>query len=235
MPTVLITGSNRGLGYEFTRQYLIQDAQVIASCRQPESSNQLHLLKKEYGNSLTIIPLDVTQENSIKEAFNLVEKNFSHLDLLLNNAGIGLRKSLQELTIDDLKGVFLTNAVAPLIITRTFLPLLVKGNRPLIANITSRLGSITLQTGDFSGIGSIDYNASKAALNMISTMLASELKAQGIIVLIQSPGWATTELGGERAPNSPEEVVGGMIEIFAKATEEDTGKYYEWTGEELPW
>ncbi len=235
MPTVLITGSNRGLGYEFTRQYLIQDAQVIASCRQPESSNQLHLLKKEYGNSLTIIPLDVTQENSIKEAFKLVEKNFSHLDLLLNNAGIGFRKSFQELTIDDLSNVFLTNAIAPLIMTRTFLPLLAKGNRPLIANITSQLGSITLQTGDFSGIGSIDYNASKAALNMMSTMLASELKAQGIIVLIQSPGWATTDLGGDQASNTPEEVVSGMIEIFANATVKDTGKYYEWTGEELPW
>ncbi len=95
MQTVLITGSNRGLGYEFTRQYLAQDAQVIATCRQTESANQLHLLKKNYGKKLTIIPLDVTQENSIKEAFNLVEKNFSHLDLLLNNAGIGLRKSLQ--------------------------------------------------------------------------------------------------------------------------------------------
>ncbi len=109
MQTVLITGSNRGLGYEFTRQYLAQDAQVIATCRQTESANQLHLLKKNYGKKLTIIPLDVTQENSIKEAFNLVEKNFSHLDLLLNNAGIGLRKSLQELTINDLTHVFLTN------------------------------------------------------------------------------------------------------------------------------
>ncbi len=235
MQTVLITGSNRGLGYEFTRQYLAQDAQVIASCRQTESANQLHLLKKKYGNSLTIIPLDVTQENSIKEALNLVEKNFSHLDLLLNNAGIGFRKSFQELTIDDLSNVFLTNAIAPLIMTRTFLPLLAKGNRPLIANITSQLGSITLQTGDFSGIGSIDYNASKAALNMMSTMLASELKAQGIIVLIQSPGWATTDMGGDQAPNTPEEVVSGMIEIFANATVKDTGKYYEWTGEELPW
>ncbi len=235
MQTVLITGSNRGLGYEFTRQYLAQNAHLIASCRQTESAHQLHLLKKKYGNYLTIISLNVNQEKSIKEAFNLVEQNFSHLDLLINNAGIGLRKSLSELTMEDLNNVFLTNAVAPLIMTRTFRPLLVKGNRPLIANITSRLGSITLQTGDFSGLGSFDYNASKAALNMISIMLASELKAQGIIVLIQSPGWATTELGGERAPNSPEEVVGGMIEIFAKATEEDTGKYYEWSGEELPW
>ena len=145
----------------------------------------------------------------------------------MNNAGIGLRKSFQELTIDDLTNVFLTNAAAPLIISRTFLPLLAKGNRPLIANITSRLGSIALQTGDFSGIGSIDYNASKAALNMMSTMLASELKAQGIIVLIQSPGWATTDLGGNQAPNTPEEVVSSTIEIFANATLKDTGKYYD--------
>ncbi len=235
MLTVLITGSNRGLGYEFTRHYLAQNAQVIASCRQTESAKQLHLLKKKYGKKLTIIPLDVIQENSIKEAFNLVHENFSHLDLLVNNAGIGLRKSLQELTLDDLTNVFLTNAAAPLIIARTFLPLLAKGNRPLIANITSRLGSITLQTGNFCGIGTIDYNASKAALNMMSTMLASELKAQGIIVLIQSPGWATTDLGGDQAPNTSEEVVSGMIEIFAHASLKDTGKFYEWTGAELPW
>ncbi|MDJ0715142.1 MAG: SDR family NAD(P)-dependent oxidoreductase [Prochloraceae cyanobacterium] len=96
MQTVLITGSNRGLGYEFTRQYLAQDARVIATCRQTESGNQLHLLEKKYSKKLTIISLDVTQENSIKEAFNLVQKNFSHLDLLVNNAGIGLRKSFKE-------------------------------------------------------------------------------------------------------------------------------------------
>jgi len=67
------------------------------------------------------------------------------------------------------------------------------GNHP---NITSQLGSITLQKGEFSGIGSVDYNASKAALNMISTILASQLKAQGVIIIIQSPGWASTDMGG---------------------------------------
>ena len=235
MPIVLITGSNRGLGYELTRQYLAQKAQVIASCRQPQSAHQLHLLQKKYPNQLTIISLDVTQEHSITSAFNLVSKNFSHLDLLINNAGIGFRKPFTQLTFDDLTNVFLTNAAAPLMMIKTFLPLLAKAKRPLIANITSQLGSITLQKGKFSGIGSIDYNSSKAALNMMSTMLASSLLAQGIIVLIQSPGWATTDLGGKDAPNTPEEVVSGMLQIFAHASLKNTGKYYEWTGEELPW
>ena len=235
MQTVLITGSSRGLGYEFTRQYLAQNAQVIATCRNISSANKLHLLKQKYDKKLTIISLDVAQEDSIKEAYNLVNKSFSHVDILINNAGMGYRKSFQELTIDDLTNVYLTNAIAPLIVTRTFLPLLVQAKRPLIANITSQLGSITLQKGEFSGIGSVDYNASKAALNMISTILASQLKAQGVIIIIQSPGWASTDMGGNEAPNTPQEVVSGMIKIFTNATLKDTGKYYEWTGNELPW
>ena len=235
MPTVLITGSSRGLGYEFTQQYLAQNAQVIATCRNISSANKLHILKEKYEKKLTIISLDVTEENSIKKAYKLVNKSFSCVDILINNAGMGFRKSFQELTVDDLTNVYLTNAIAPLMVIRNFLPLMVKAKRPLIANITSQLGSITLQKGELSGIGSVDYNASKAALNMISTILASQLKAQGVIILIQSPGWARTDLGGNEAPNSPQEVVSGMIKIFTNATLKDTGKYYEWTGNELPW
>ena len=235
MPTVLITGSSRGLGYEFTQQYLAQNAQVIATCRNISSAKKLHILKEKYEKKLTIISLDVTEENSIKKAYKLVNKSFSCVDILINNAGRGFRKSFQELTVDDLSNVYLTNAIAPLMVIRNFLPLMVKAKRPLIANITSQLGSITLQKGELSGIGSVDYNASKAALNMISTILASQLKAQGVILLIQSPGWARTDLGGNEAPNSPQEVVSGMIKIFTNATLKDTGKYYEWTGNELPW
>ncbi len=235
MPTVLITGSSRGLGYEFTQQYLAQNAQVIATCRNISSAKKLHILKEKYEKKLTIISLDVTEENSIKKAYKLVNKSFSCVDILINNAGRGFRKSFQELTVDDLSNVYLTNAIAPLMVIRNFLPLMVKAKRPLIANITSQLGSITLQKGELSGIGSVDYNASKAALNMISTILASQLKAQGVILLIQSPGWARTDLGGNEAPNSPQEVVSGMIKIFTNATLKDTGKYYEWTGKELPW
>ena len=235
MQTVLITGSSRGLGYEFTRQYLAQNAQVIATCRNISSANKLHLLKQEYEKKLTIVTLDVTPENSLKEAYHLGHNSFSHVDILINNTGMGFRKSFQELTIDDLTHVYLTNAMAPLIVARTFLPLLVKAKRPLIANITLQLGSITLQKGDFSGIGSVDYNAGKATLNMISTILASQLKAQGVIMLLQSPSGASTDMGGNEAPNTPQEVVSGMIKIFTNATLKDTGKYYEWTGKELPW
>ncbi|MGF1490628.1 MAG: SDR family oxidoreductase [Prochloraceae cyanobacterium] len=235
MQTVLITGSNRGLGYEFTAQYLEQGARAIACCRQPKTANKLQLLKTKYDRQLTIVPLDVSKESSIIEAFKLIKNNFNSIDLLINNAGIGLRKTLDNFTFEDLTNIFLINAAAPLIVSRTFLPLLMAGNRPIIANITSQLGSITLQQSEFTGIGSFDYNPSKAALNMISVMLASSLKNKGIIVLTQSPGWASTDLGGSNAPNSPEEVVSGMIKIFNSISLQDTGKYYEWTGKELPW
>lgn len=235
MQRILITGSSRGLGYEFTKQYLSQGQQVIATCRQPELADRLHLLKEKYAERLSIIALDVSQEASITEALIKVNKLTSSLDILINNAGMGFRKSLQELTLVDLTNVFLTNAAAPLVVAKTFMPLLAKGERPMLANITSRLGSITLQQKEMAGIGSYDYNASKAALNMLVAMLANELKSQGIIVITQSPGWARTDMGREEAPNSAEEVVTGMIKIFSRVTLEDTGKFYEWTGQELPW
>lgn len=235
MQRILITGSSRGLGYEFTKQYLSQGQQVIATCRKPELANNLHLLKDKYPGQLGIIPLDVSQDASIAEALTKVNKLTSTLDILINNAGIGSRKNLQELTFKDLTNVFLTNAAAPLFVARAFLPLLAKSERPMLANITSRLGSITLQKGEMASTGSYDYNASKAALNMLVAMLANELKPQNIIVLAQSPGWARTDMGREEAPNSAEEVVTGMIKLFSRATLEDTGKFYEWTGQELPW
>ncbi len=235
MQTVLITGSNRGLGYEFVRQYLEQDAKVISCCRQPQTARQLKKLQAKYNHQLLIIPLDVTKQESITQAFDLVQQNFNSLDLLINNAGIGLRKTLNNFTLEDLTTTFLTNAAAPLIVSRTFLPLLSAGNRPTIANITSQLGSISLQQNQFIGIGSFDYNPSKAALNMISVMLASFLKDREIIVITQSPGWASTDLGGSDAPNTPEEVVAAMIKIFKGVSLQDSGKYYEWTGAELPW
>ena len=83
MQTVLITGSNRGLGYEFVRQYLEQDAKVISCCRQPQTARQLKKLQAKYNHQLLIIPLDVTKQESITQAFDLVQQNFNSLDLLI--------------------------------------------------------------------------------------------------------------------------------------------------------
>lgn len=234
MKKILITGANRGLGLEFTRQYLGAGNRVLAACRDPESAGELQKLKEQHGEVLSIHALDVASTESIENAARDISEKVESLDIVINNAGIGTWSTLDSLTMEEMMKVFQTNGAAPLLVSRAFLPLLEKSERPLLAQITSRLGSIALRE-TFGSTGSYAYNASKAALNMIGKMLSIDLKGSGIIVILQSPGWARTDMGGQEATSSPEEVVTGMIDIFTKATMEDTGKFYEWSGEEIPW
>ncbi len=234
MRTILITGANRGLGFEFTRQYLEAGQRVIATCRQPAKAVALRELESRYGELLSIISLDVSNENDIIKAADVLGGQIDVIDTLINNAGVGRWEDIEDTTLDLMTSVYRTNAAAPLIVTRAFLPMLKKSQRPLVANITSFLGSTSKQE-ELGVAGSFCYNASKAALNMIGKMLSIQLKGDGIIVLLQSPGWASTDMGGEEAPNSPVEVVAGMIKIFENASLGNSGKFYQWTGEELPW
>lgn len=235
MKTILITGANRGLGYEFTRQYLESGNMVIATCRNPEKASALQELHTNYKDTLSILQLEVTSEEAITGTVDKAAQRSDTIDILINNAGVGHWDPLEGTTFDLMTDSYRINAVAPLLITRAFLPLLKKAERPLAAFITSLLGSIARREEMGMDSGSFCYNASKAALNMIGAMLALQLKEDGIIVLLQSPGWASTDMGGKEAANTPREVVTGMIEIFQNATLHDSGKFLQWTGEELPW
>ncbi len=235
---VLVTGGSRGIGLEFVRQLAMREDKIFVGVRNPDKTPNLAKLQSQYKNLIHVFPLDVSNKESIFKAFDVVSRQTSSLDLLINNAGIisGTNKRglhtipFGELHTEDLVRVFKVNSIAPILITERFLPLIERGSSPKVVNITSRLGSITLSNG-----GYLSYRASKAALNMFTKSIAPELRSKGIITVVIHPGWVRTEMGGPGAPLTPEESVSGMLSVIDKLSAKDAGKFLDYQGNELPW
>jgi NAD(P)-dependent dehydrogenase (short-subunit alcohol dehydrogenase family) len=239
MKNILITGGIRGIGLEFTRQYLGKGHRVFAASRAPEKSGELQSLKAEFDDHLQIYPLDVSVEASRHQLFQKLSQNVDALDILINNAGIASGNEKQrypfgELDQDDLCRYLEINAVSQLIMSEKFTPLLKKGGNPIVTNISSNSGSIAQKmAGGDTGYG---YSASKAALNMMTKMLSLELTDFGIILVAFHPGWVrTTMLYCENAPLEPAESIEGMIQMIDSLEIKDTGKFLNWQGHEVPW
>ncbi|MBN1675796.1 MAG: SDR family oxidoreductase [Kiritimatiellae bacterium] len=233
---ILVTGSNRGLGLEFVRQYLGRGERVVACCRAPDRAAELKTLQKQFADRLTVLRLEVTDAKSRAAAHRRVKRLFGALDLLVNNAGIrsGARydsPDFGELCREDILRVFEVNAVAPLLMAERFFDLLRKGTRPRVVNITSMLGSITEKDWVFR----YSYCASKAALNMFSKMLALDLRDKRVAVLALHPGHVQTDLGGSDAPLVPEQSIRGMIKVIDGLRLRDSGKFLDWRGRQIAW
>jgi len=238
---VLITGANRGLGLEFTRQLLARGDRVFATARDPEHALDLANLATGHSDRLTIIKLDVSDPQSIEDSWNEVHRHTDALDILINNAGIspntpgsgGSEKlsRLGTLDMSALLNILRINSVAPIIIAQGYLDLLRNGRSPKVINITSVLGSFTQRTPAH-GYG---YSASKAALNMYMRIFASDVLQYGIVSVVVHPGWARTRIGGANAPLSPEESVGGLLKAIEGLTRDDAGRFLDWKGEGVTW
>lgn len=236
MKKIFITGSSRGLGLEFTKQYLDKGETIIASCRDPGKAYALQELQVNYPDTLTILQLDVTEEDERNKAFDQIEQNFGVLDLLINNAGIisgdeDNLYNLGEVYKEDFSKILLVNSISPLLLSEKFLPLLEKGDNAKIINISSMNGCITRRVEG----GKYSYCTSKAALNMITKILSNDLRKKGIIALALHPGWVLTDMGGKDAPLEKEESISMIIEIIEKVDISDSGKFLDWQGNELPW
>ncbi|MFX0184257.1 MAG: SDR family oxidoreductase [Candidatus Hodarchaeota archaeon] len=236
---MLVTGGSRGLGLEFTRQYLENNFQVFSASRNPESSTELQQLKAKYETRLMVHRLDVSDEESRHQLFLEISEKVQKLDVLINNAGIAsgnekFRYRFGELNQEDLCRSFLVNSIAPLMMTEKFFPLLKKGDEPIVVNISSNSGCISKKIGN--GSTGYGYSSSKAALNMITKMLSNELKGHGIKVVSFHPGWVkTTMLYTDKAPLEPSESISGMIQVIESLELESTGRFLDWKGNEIPW
>ncbi|MEE9466129.1 MAG: SDR family oxidoreductase [Candidatus Neomarinimicrobiota bacterium] len=232
MQHVFITGANRGIGLGLVRHALDRGNRVFAGCRSPENAGDLNHLHEEHGDRLLVLPLDVTNRAAIEGAVATLQGFTAGLDVLFNNAGVGGDKApLGRLEPQDLLDIFAINAVAPLMIAQACLPLLQKGGRPVIANITSRMGSIA----DNGSGGWYSYRASKAALNMINACLALDLSSRGIISVVLHPGWVQTDLGGAGATLPVDQSVSGLWAVVDGLKPGDSGRFLAWDGEEIPW
>jgi len=233
---ILITGTNKGLGLEFVKQYLERGEEVVATCRNPEKAEELKGLSTRFPETLTILKLDVADPESRSLAHKTVKQTFGSIDLLINNAALisddlNHRYPLGEMHLEDISKIFDVNAIAPLLMAELFLDLLEKSANPKIINISSWMGSLS----DKSSTNNYSYSASKSALNMFSRMLSIDLKEKGFTVLALHPGHVQTDMGGSNAPLKPDESIDAMIKVIDSLAIEDTGKFLNWDGTEIPW
>jgi NAD(P)-dependent dehydrogenase (short-subunit alcohol dehydrogenase family) len=238
MQRILITGANRGLGLEFTRQYVERGSRVFASCRRPAEARQLQTLRAAHPQRLSVVSLDVADANSIEAAHATVRSQVDSLDVLINSAGIyssqGGEQPLErlgKLTFEDALMVFRVNAVAPLIVIQRYLDLLRVGRGAKIVSISSGYGSVSANTGGFPYY----YSASKAALNMFMRSLAADAKRWGITTILLDPGWVSTDMGGPNAPITPKQSVRGMIRVIDTLMPQHNARLFTWRGHELAW
>lgn len=229
---IVVTGAGRGLGLEFTRQWLNSEQRVFALVRDPDTAPLVELGSK-HPESLTRVGCNVTEDGSVAASAAEVAKHVDGIELVLNNAGtMGVRGGVDALNIEDARRVFDINALGPLRVSRAFLPLLQRGNQPRrLVHMTSLMGSIA----DNQSGGGYSYRMSKAALNMASRSLAVDLADEGIVSAVLHPGWVQTDMGGSQAPLPASDAVAEMIQTIDSFDASASGRFFDRQGEELPW
>jgi NAD(P)-dependent dehydrogenase (short-subunit alcohol dehydrogenase family) len=237
----LITGANKGLGYEMARQLAQDGVTVVVAARdRAKGEAAVEKLKKE-GLDVRFLKLDVTDKSDFTKAAAFLEKNFGKLDILINNAGIaadGIAGTGASATTEQsLHDTFETNFFGPIALTQALLPLLKKSDAGRIVNMSSILGSQTLHADPNSPIynfKSLSYDASKAALNSFTIHLAHELKDTKIKVNSAHPGWVKTDMGTDAAPMEIPE--GGKTGVALALLDEGgpNGGFFH-LGQALPW
>jgi len=231
MPSVLITGANRGLGLEFARQYLADGWQVYAACRDPASASELRQLADAGDGNLRILALDVAEPASVRAA--AAEFDGRAIDLLLNNAGVGGTRgqTIGNIDYEAWAKVLDVNTMGPVRVSEAFVDHVVRSERKLIVTLTSGMGSIADNTSG----GSIAYRSSKAAVNMVMRSLAIDLAPHGITCVVVNPGWVQTDMGGLNATLTPSESVRALRRLFETLGPAQSGKFFNHDGREYPW
>lgn len=221
MPTVLITGANRGIGREFVRQYKDDDWRVIATCRDPAKSDL----------SGEVHPLDVTAPDSVAALGEALRDE--KIDLLINNAGTYGPRGMEfgNLDYDAWENVLRTNLLGPMRVAETFADRVAASDIRKMVFISSKVGSIA----DNSSGGAYLYRTSKTALNMAVKSLSLGLADRGIICLLFHPGWVKTDMGGPSALVDAPTSVAGMRAVIDRATAAENGHFFAYDGKELPW
>ena len=228
MPTVLITGANRGLGLEFARQYVGDGWRVIAAARAPEQAADLRAL----GHAVAVHRLDVADLSAVGAFADALGRE--SVDVLIANAGISGPRGMRPEAIGAeetaaWERVFRVNAMAPLALAGAFVGPVGRSKERKVIAISSRLGSIAANNDG----GLYGYRSSKAALNALWRSFA--IDHPEIVATLLHPGWVRTDMGGAGATLSPEESVAGMRRVIARLGKADSGRFYDYRGESIPW
>lgn len=235
--TILITGSNRGIGLGLAEAYADRGWRVIATARSPDKADELNALAAKYDN-LTVDELDVTDDGEIAALASKHEG--TAIDVLLNNAGVlgNIEKqNAENIDYDEIKFIMDVNVYGPMKMAKAFLPHVAASEQKKILTMTSGLGSLTLtqRLGRFYG-----YRMSKAAVNMAMRAMHADLKSEGYVIGLIAPGQVQTELlfaSGFRGPGSitVEESVAGLIAVIDDVNGDTVGLPINYNGEPIPW
>ena len=224
--TCFITGMTDGLGLAMAKQLLQEGWKVFGGGRRPE---RLAALQKEFPQSLFPLYLDVTDAASLLKAREAVEEETQALHMVINCAGIFRPECdapLEDTDVEAALGVMDINAIGPMRVTKTFLPLLQKGQDPVLVHVSSESGSLTGNTQHHR----YDYCMSKAALNMFTVLLRHDLPPMGIRVFAVHPGWMHTAMGGPQAPLSPEESAKGILSLAETMGRAEDPVFFDYDG-----
>jgi len=227
----LVTGANRGIGFEVVRQLARRGFSVILGSRDERKGIEASEELTREGLKVYARRLDVTDEESVEESRRWVEENFRRLDVLVNNAAIlyDTWQRAEKANFDTVREAFETNTLGAWRVAKAFLPLLRASKHGRIVNVSSESGSLASMGG-----GTPAYSVSKAALNALTRMLSDELRRDRVLVNSVCPGWVATEMGGPNAPRTPEEGAASVVWAATLPDRGPTGGFFR-DGEPLPW
>ena len=230
MATVLITGTNRGLGLEFVKHYLERSDTVIATCRASSSATELQALAANNEN-LSLKSLDVSDEQSM--AGFAAELKDTAIDVFINNAGVyGPRDAgFGNVDSSEWEQVMHVNAIAPMLLTQLIIGSLRQGTDKKLVYVTSKMGSID----DNKGGGNYIYRSSKTALNSVAKSLSVDLSSEGFSVAVVHPGWVRTDMGGPNGLIDVKTSVAGMLAVIDGLSPDNAGEFFNYDGSLIPW
>ncbi|MBS1787719.1 MAG: SDR family oxidoreductase [Acidobacteria bacterium] len=237
----LVTGANKGIGFETVRQLAAKNVTVLLAARDEQRGAEAANKLKAEGLDVQFLQLDVNDVGSQENAAKFIADKFGKLDILINNAGIAkdFGISASQGTLEHWRATFETNVFNLVSLTQKLLPLVKKSDAGRIVNLTSILGSLALHSDPKSPIAGSSssgsaYNASKSALNMFTVNLANELKDTSVKVNAAHPGWVKTDMGGEMAPLEVEDGAKTSVQLATLPSDGPTGGYFH-LGQTLPW
>jgi NAD(P)-dependent dehydrogenase (short-subunit alcohol dehydrogenase family) len=229
MANVLVTGAGRGLGLEFVRQYSQAGWRVIACARTPDKSPALAELARDSARNIEVHALDVGDFAAVDALAQRLAG--TPVDVLLNVAGVGGMATFGRTDYAAWPEVLRVNTLAPLKCAESFVAHVAASEQKKIVTLSSILGSI----GANESGGMYGYRSSKAAVNAIMKSLSIDLRERGIIAVPLHPGWVRTDMGGPRADIDVQTSVSGMLRVIAGLRAADSGKFFNYAGEQLPW
>ncbi|MGM7723102.1 SDR family oxidoreductase [Metabacillus sp. Hm71] len=227
----LVTGGNRGIGYELVKQLALNGFKVILASRDPEMGNEVVQKLKELNLDVSCVEMDVANQESIHQAAVAINEKYGRLDVLINNAGVYLDENKKLLAMDPfiLEKTMATNFFGVYHVIRSFIPLMEKQGFGRIINVSSEYGEMSQMS--YPGVGA--YKLSKFALNGLTRLVAAEIKGD-IKINAVDPGWVSSDMGGPSAPRTPKQAAESILWLATIGPEGPSGGFFR-DGKQIPW